>query len=76
MIVSLPGTTRLGDWAANLSVHYEPMEEKHVDMAWQLTGEERVSNLADCHSLQRVYNYKPDIGSTWTWPGSSPARSG
>lgn len=43
MIVSLPGTTRLGDWAANLSVHYEPVEAKYIADATALTGPERVS---------------------------------
>ena len=31
LIVSLPGTTRLGDWAANLSVGYEPVQDECME---------------------------------------------
>lgn len=44
MIVSLPGTTRLGDWAANLSVHYEPIQERHIAEARSFSGPDRVSS--------------------------------
>jgi hypothetical protein len=54
MVVSLPGTTRLGDWSANLCVHYEPLDAQLAAAVAALPAPERVRLKSVCFGLLLV----------------------